>query len=399
MHILHETPLGYALLKESPLELIALDQYKDISEAVTYLEKSAEGEVPSSLSALLKKHKVTHLGVPNAKLADGLKKEAKEEDRKITIETGEHIEAIDREIHERVAELLNISEKELNRASLLLAHALCRDKLKMIPQKMDLVLVHCIKTLEKIDIDINKKTMRIREWYGMHFPELGEMISDNRKYLETVKKQLDGEEIDDESIKDAMERTIGGELSEEDKELLKENLELLLQMYETREKMHSHLVKRMQQIAPNLLEVVGEYIGAKLIAHSGSLLELAGKPASTIQVMGAEKVLFKALRDKTNPPKYGYIFNSTLVGQAPTEYKGQMARALAAKIALAARCDAACEEEKGTFGQETRKKMEQRLEALIARKKTSSKKTHTKPEKFSFKRSAPPSTLSAKRRS
>jgi nucleolar protein 58 len=96
----------------------------------------------------------------------------------------------------------------------------------------------------------------------------------------------------------------------------------------------------MQAIAPNLTLMVGEVVGARLIAHAGSLVNLAKFPASTVQILGAEKALFTAIKTKKNTPKYGLIYQASLVGQAASKIKGKISRALAAKCSLCIRCDA-----------------------------------------------------------
>ena len=97
---------------------------------------------------------------------------------------------------------------------------------------------------------------------------------------------------------------------------------------------------RRQAIAPNLTTVVGELVGARLIAHAGSLMNLAKQPASTVQILGAEKALFRALKAKHDTPKYGLIYHASLVGQAQPKHKGKISRVLAAKCALSIRVDA-----------------------------------------------------------
>lgn len=96
----------------------------------------------------------------------------------------------------------------------------------------------------------------------------------------------------------------------------------------------------MAAVAPNLTILIGELVAAKLIAHSGSLMNLAKQPASTIQILGAEKALFRALKTKKNTPKYGLIYNASVVGQAKANLKGKISRTLANKCALCVRYDA-----------------------------------------------------------
>ena len=86
--------------------------------------------------------------------------------------------------------------------------------------------------------------------------------------------------------------------------------------------------------------MVGELVAARLISHAGSLINLAKQPASTIQIFGAEKALFRALKTKHETPKYGLIYHASLVGQANPKLKGKISRSLASKCALCVRVDA-----------------------------------------------------------
>ncbi|KAH9307041.1 hypothetical protein KI387_011445 [Taxus chinensis] len=123
----------------------------------------------------------------------------------------------------------------------------------------------------------------------------------------------------------------------------------------------------MNAIAPNLTVLVGELVGARLIAHAGSLLNLAKQPGSTVQILGAEKALFRALKTKHNTPKYGLIFHASLIGQAAPKLKGKISRSLAAKAALAIRIDALGESQDASQGFESRAKLEARLRQLEGR--------------------------------
>merc|ERR1712107_694284 len=114
----------------------------------------------------------------------------------------------------------------------------------------------------------------------------------------------------------------------------------VVEMDKYRAQLYEYLKNRMMAIAPNLTLLVGELVGARLISHAGSLMNLAKHPASTVQILGAEKALFRALKTKHATPKYGLIFHASLVGQATTKNKGKMSRVLANKCALAIRVDA-----------------------------------------------------------
>merc|ERR1712100_8303 len=121
---------------------------------------------------------------------------------------------------------------------------------------------------------------------------------------------------------------------------------------------------RMNAIAPNLTILVGELVGARLISHAGSLLNLAKQPASTVQILGAEKALFRALKTKKDTPKYGLIYHASLIGQAQPKHKGKISRVLAAKCALSVRVDALGDTSEATIGLEDRVKVEERLRQL-----------------------------------
>lgn len=164
----------------------------------------------------------------------------------------------------------------------------------------------------------------------------------------------------------------------------------VISITEYREQLYEYLKNRMQAIAPNLSILVGELVGARLIAHAGSLLNLAKHPASTVQILGAEKALFRALKTKHETPKYGLIYHASLIGQTAPKNKGKVARLLGAKAALATRYDALGEGEASTeIGLEGRTKIEQRIKSLEGgqtHRLSGTGKTQAKQEKYSNKR-------------
>lgn len=150
---------------------------------------------------------------------------------------------------------------------------------------------------------------------------------------------------------------MGTEINDLDLENIKDLCNQVLSLSEYRAQLYDYLKSRMNTIAPNLTALVGELVGARLIAHGGSLLNLAKQPGSTVQILGAEKALFRALKTKHATPKYGLIYHASLVGQAAPKHKGKISRSLAAKSALAIRCDALGEGEDNTMGLENRLKV------------------------------------------
>jgi nucleolar protein 58 len=166
------------------------------------------------------------------------------------------------------------------------------------------------------------------------------------------------------AVKVAAEISMGTEISDEDIENITYLCDQIISITEYRGQLYDYLKNRMAAIAPNLTCLVGELVGARLISHAGSLMNLSKQPASTIQILGAEKALFRALKSKQDTPKYGLLYHASLVGQAGQKIKGKIARTVATKAALAIRYDALGEGESAEFGIEMREKVEARLRQL-----------------------------------
>lgn len=128
----------------------------------------------------------------------------------------------------------------------------------------------------------------------------------------------------EEKVKEAAEVSMGTEISEEDIENIHFLAEQVIEISDYRQQLYEYLKNRMMAIAPNLTVLVGELVGARLIAHAGTLINLAKHPASTVQILGAEKALFRALKTKKDTPKYGLIYHAHLVSQAQAKLKGKV---------------------------------------------------------------------------
>ena len=280
--------------------------------------------------------------------------------------------------------------QDISTMSLGLSHSLSRHKLKFSPDKVDTMIVQAIALLDDLDKELNTYAMRVKEWYGWHFPEMGRIVNDNLAYarvilsmgMRTTAVKADLTEILPEEIetavKAAAEISMGTEITTEDLENIQALAEQVVSFTEYRQQLSGYLSARMAAIAPNLTALVGDLVGARLIAHAGSLMNLAKSPASTIQILGAEKALFRALKTKHDTPKYGLIYHASLIGQATGKNKGKIARMLATKAALGLRVDALAdwsaegegkgdlvtEEEKSAIGVNNRLKIERRLANL-----------------------------------
>merc|ERR1712142_396092 len=192
----------------------------------------------------------------------------------------------------------------------------------------------------------------------------------------------------EEKLKNAAEISMGTEISEEDIVNIKALAHQVIEFTDYRAHLQSYLSQRMSAIAPATTMLLGDLVGARLIAHTGSLVSLAKAPASTIQILGAEKALFRALKTKKNTPKYGLVYHASLIGQTGAKNKGKMSRMLAAKSALATRVDALGEETNTTLGVEHRAKLEKTLRFLEEggmRKISGTAKSQAKFEKYESK--------------
>lgn len=407
--ILTETSAGYALLKAKDKKLLKdddlaaklsdvqsvcnqlkLKEFQKFDSAAAALEEAAalvEGKVTPKLSSLLsglKDEKKVSLAVADPKLGNAIGKIPGLEIKAIADSSTADVY---RAIREHLPSLIpGLMPEDVKTMSLGLSHSLARHKLKFSPDKIDVMIVQAIGLLDDLDKELNTYAMRVKEWYGWHFPEMAKILNDNLAYSKVVLKmgmrdnwetvdlaEILPEEIE-AAVKNAADRSMGTEITEEDLENIQNLAEQVVQFTEYRLQLSSYLSARMNAIAPNLTALVGELVGARLIAHAGSLVNLSKSPASTIQILGAEKALFRALKTKHDTPKYGLIYHASLIGQASGKNKGKMARVLAAKAALGLRVDALQdwgeneadipEEEKAALGIDSRTYLERKLAAL-----------------------------------
>lgn len=244
------------------------------------------------------------------------------------------------------------TKEELSAALQKFAINLSSMKVKETSEKLDQHLVQGVNTLDELDEIINTISTRIREWYGLHFPELDYILQNIITYAAIVKDagprenitselltQLDVPDKKIELIKQSISKSQGGSLTDESAKSLRILASQVIQLSELRTDLSNSVENLMEILAPNLKNILTAIIGARLIAKAGSLLKLAQMPSSTIQIIGAEKALFRALKTGARPPKHGLLFQHPSVNSAPKWQRGKIARALSAKIAIAVRID------------------------------------------------------------
>jgi nucleolar protein 56 len=229
---------------------------------------------------------------------------------------------------------------------------LSSSRVKEASEKLDLHIIQSINALDELDKIINTVGARMREWYGLHFPELDNLVSSIIVYAQIVSKAGLRENIiveilqsiglpekKIEVILDAAKRSKGGDMTLENLAIVKRLADEVIAQSDLRRVLADHIEVAMETVAPNVKELLTAAVGARIISKAGSLARLATLPASTIQILGAEKALFRALKTGARPPKHGLLFQHPLIHSAPKWQRGKIARAVASKVAIAARID------------------------------------------------------------
>ncbi|KAI1900456.1 hypothetical protein AGOR_G00050120 [Albula goreensis] len=404
LHVLFEHAAGYALfavkeveeigmllpqVEESVLnigkfntvvKLSAFFPFKSAQTALENINAISEGVVHADLKLFLEtnlpspgKKKKAVLGVGDAKIGAAL-----QEELGFSCQTGGVVAEILRGVRLHFHTLVKgLTAQAASKAQLGLGHSYSRAKVKFNVNRADNMIIQSIALLDQLDKDINTFSMRVREWYGYHFPELVKIVSDNSTYCRVARlignrKELSEENLEAleevvmdsakaQAILEASRSSMGMDISPIDLINIESFSSRVVSLAEYRQELQEYLRSKMGQVAPNLAALIGEVVGARLISHAGSLTNLAKYPASTVQILGAEKALFRALKTRGNTPKYGLIFHSTFIGRAAAKNKGRISRYLANKCTIASRIDCFSEVPTSIFGDKLRDQVEERL--------------------------------------
>jgi len=272
----------------------------------------------------------------------------------------------------------NLDGGASEKAQLGLGHSYSRAKVKFNVNRQDNMIIQAICLLDQLDKDVNTCAMRVKEWYSWHFPELQKIVADSFMFARLVQligartslanddkldkiTEVTMDEAVSKQIIEAGRTSMGMDISEIDMLNLSEFADRVVALARYRRDLHAYLLEKMSVVAPNLGALIGEAVAARLISHAGSLVNLAKCPASTIQILGAEKALFRALKTRGNTPKYGLIFHSSFIGRAGAKNKGRISRYLSNKCAIAARIDFFSETPNSIFGEKLKEQVEERL--------------------------------------
>ncbi len=353
-----------AYLIDSPAGLFLIEKTGKISEralfahnptdAAAQLKQVLNGELPKESSSFgqrlsqLELDLVTVDSEPLARLARSMvKSEVVQDENDSTIsKLRNRLPSI--LVRLRIIESKDEYEQFVRDVSL----ALAKTAITEVTTKRDLYAIQTVRSIEDLDKILNLLAGRVREWYGLHFPELDRLVEKHDSYIRLVHSLGSRESFSFDAlaklgipqdkatqISASAEKSSGAEMSGTDLEWLREVCGTVLELYGLREAAEKYTDKIMGEVAPNMTSVLGAVLSAKLISMAGGLENVAKMPSSTLQVLGAEKALFRTLKTGARPPKHGIIFQYAPIHQSPKWLRGKIARAVAGKLAIAARMD------------------------------------------------------------
>ncbi|XP_047539764.1 nucleolar protein 56 [Vanessa atalanta] len=364
----------------SVVTLIAFQPFKSAITALENINAISEGILPEDLNLFLegglpkrKKRGKCTLGVSDPKLGAAIS-EALEIPCSHTGAVPEVLRGIRHHFHSLIK---GLTPKACSVAQLGLGHSYSRARVKFNVHRVDNMIIQSIALLDQLDKDVNTFSMRIREWYSYHFPELVSIVPENYLYSKCAEYIKDRKTLSEESVEplteilgdsekaqaiiDASKMSMGMDISPVDLINIQMFAGRVVALSNYRKEIAEYLHTKMTSVAPNLTTLIGDQVGARLISKAGSLTSLAKYPASTLQILGAEKALFRALKTRSKTPKYGLLYHSTFIGRAGLKNKGRISRYLANKCSIASRIDCFSETQTTVYGEKLRQQVEDRL--------------------------------------
>lgn len=354
-----------AYLIESPAGLFIIEKTGKLSEkalfpsnpkdAAVLLRQVQQGELPEVLSGFA--NNLSRLGLERLTVDNEATARLARSIVKTDVVLDENDETISKLrnrlpsilVRLRLAESKDSLEQFVRDVSLELA----KSSITEATTKRDLYAIQTVRYIEDLDKMLNLLAGRVREWYGLHFPELDRLVEKHDTYIRLVKnlgprnsfslENLVSQGIPEGKAREISERALkssGAEIPQPDLDWLRDVSAEVLDLYKQRDSAEKYTDKIMAEVAPNMTSLLGAVLSAKLISMGGGLDNVAKMPASTLQVLGAEKALFRTIKTGARPPKHGIIFQYAAIHQSPKWLRGKIARAVAGKLAIAARMDA-----------------------------------------------------------
>lgn len=375
-----EDAVGDAAKFKRIVKLVGFKPFTSAASALENINAVSEGLLTSELSAFLetnvpglgKKSKI-QLGVIDVRLGAAIN-----EAFGVSVTHVGVVPEVIRGIRQHLTSYVNgLTPSSMKQTELGLGHSYSRGKVKFNVNRVDNMIIQSISILDQLDKDINTFAMRMKEWYSYHFPELARVVTDNYQYSLCCDFIKDRKNLTEESLEkleeivmdpakaqailDASRMSMGMDISPIDLMNIERFAKRVISLSCYRKQLSEYLKSKMNVIAPNLAVLIGEMVGARLISHSGSLTNLAKYPASTVQILGAEKALFRAIKTRSNTPKYGLIYHASFISRAGAANKGRISRYLANKCSIASRIDCFSENLTSVYGEKLKGQVEERL--------------------------------------
>jgi nucleolar protein 56 len=253
------------------------------------------------------------------------------------------------------------NQVEFNRLLSLINIELTRAEIRRAIER-DRLVIQTSRAIEEIERSLNILAGRLRELYGLHFPEMSRVVESHERYAQIVAQAGHRADITDPQLARLSRVSVGRELTQADVKAVQSLARHILGLFELKSQLESYLDAILREVAPNLRELAEPKLAARLISAAGGLEKLAKLPSSTVQILGAEKSLFRHLKERKRPPKYGLIFVHPLIQQAPRALRGRVARALASKLTIAARIDYYAKEDRS---RELKQELNKKIKAIL----------------------------------
>ncbi|TNJ28828.1 Nop domain-containing protein [Giardia muris] len=365
----------------SLVKLVAFQAFAGNDESAAFYRVLDEGVAPETLIAFIRSVGCPSIMVVDERLRISLQGHG------IIAEYGPAAIELSRGVRRHYAKLMGaeVTSEQLSATTLGLAHLIARNTVSFDKHRADSMAIQGVGHYETVTKNANTFFMRLSEWYSYHFPELRRILGDRHEaYPQVVlaigRKEslqepdgeakrrlyaLDGACLDTvtcDKIVAAASVSIGMQLQDADLEAVLSLAKQTMALFTEREALSTYLSEKMAEIAPNTATLMGDIPASRLIARAGGLRSLAKAPASTIQILGAEKALFRALKQRSKrTPKFGIIFSSPQVSRVDIRKKGTVARNLACYIARASKMDCFGMTRDNTFGLTLRDLLEERI--------------------------------------
>jgi len=364
------TPVGICMLDERG-ELIDFSRFPDDPEdAAKRLHSIRSGEIVDELRDLISRwiKNIDTLYLESSSLRDVILGEFPGINTKVAPNMDPFV-VLRRKKREIMSIISGKEKEELRNLLVDISLSLARMQIKKELSRKDLLVMKAVDYLDHLNKSLNILMPAVREWFSIYMPELDSIVEDHELFVRAAmaiagdggKDDLLRAGLPDEVVSrlsEAMKKTLGIGVKGE----IRDVISVLNELFETRERVERYIEGLMREIAPNLSDVAGPLLGARLITMAGGLDKLAQLPASTIQILGAHKAIFLHMTKGTKPPKHGILFQAKEVRSAPKKLRGKIARLLATKISIAARVDAYGSNR--SIGKKLREEIDERLAKL-----------------------------------